>query len=204
MPSTYVPAKVATEFITFIALVSQANQNVMQANPTIAAGDFKVSIDGGALTNLATLPTVTPAGGKMVKVTLSTSEMAGANATVVCSDAAGAEWCDVVFNVQTSARQIDDLATGSSGLRKNIAKAAFPFAMVLAADHVTPATGLTIIAKRSIDGGAFAVCANAATEVSQGVYVIDLAAADLNGTFIVFSFAGALADTTIINVETTP
>lgn len=63
-----------------------------------------------ALANLGTLPTVTPAGGSMVKITLSTSEMAGANATVVCLDAAGAEWCDLTINIPTAARQIDDLA----------------------------------------------------------------------------------------------
>jgi hypothetical protein len=82
----------------------------MQVNPTIAAGDFKVSIDGAALANLATIPAVTPAGSSMIKFTLSTSEMAGANATVVGIDAAGAEWCDITINLQTSARQIDDLA----------------------------------------------------------------------------------------------
>ena len=108
--ATYVPAKVSTQFILYVGLVSQANPKTMQANPTIAAGDFKVSIDGGALANLGTLPTVTPASGKMVKITLSTSEMAGANATVVCSDAAGAEWCDLVVNIPTAARQVDDLA----------------------------------------------------------------------------------------------
>jgi hypothetical protein len=82
----------------------------MQVNPTIASGDFKVSIDGGALANLGTLPAVTPASSSMVKITLSTSEMAGANATVVCLDAAGAEWCDLTINIQTATRQIDDLA----------------------------------------------------------------------------------------------
>jgi hypothetical protein len=108
--ATYVPAKVSTQFIFFASLVSQANTKLFQVNPTIAAGDFKVSIDGAAQANLATLPVVTPAGSVMVKFTLSTSEMAGANATVVCSDAAGAEWCDLTINVPTAARQIDDLA----------------------------------------------------------------------------------------------
>jgi len=107
--ATYVPAKRATEYIFWVGLVSQANTKILQGTPTIAAGDFKVSIDGGALNNLATLPTVTPAASKMVKITLSTSEMTGDNITVVCSDAAGAEWCDLLINIQTAARQIDDL-----------------------------------------------------------------------------------------------
>lgn len=107
--ATYVPAKVSTAYIFYAALVSQANTKLNQVNPTIASGDFKVSIDGGALANLGTLPAVTPAGSTMVKFTLSTTEMAGANATVVCIDAAGAEWCDAVFNIQTAASQIDDI-----------------------------------------------------------------------------------------------
>lgn len=121
--TTYFPPKVSTQYIFYASLVSQANTKVMQANPTIASGDFKVSIDGGALANLGTLPTVTPASGVMVKFTLSTSEMAGANATVVCSDAAGAEWCDAVFNIQTTARQIDDLAYPATSGRSMVVDA---------------------------------------------------------------------------------
>jgi hypothetical protein len=91
-------------------LKSQSSPNTFQTNPTIASGDFKVSIDGEALNNLATLPTVTPAGGKMVKISLSADEMNGDNIMVVGSDAAGAEWCDVTVEIQTSIRQIDDLS----------------------------------------------------------------------------------------------
>jgi hypothetical protein len=108
--TSYVTPKKGVEFIIYIGLTSQANPNTLQASPTIAAGDFKVSIDGAALANLSTLPAVTPAASKMVKITLSTSEMNGDNITVVCSDAAGSEWCDQLINIQTSARQIDDLA----------------------------------------------------------------------------------------------
>lgn len=109
MPS-YVPPKKNIAYILYVGLGSQANSSLIQSNPTIAAGDFKVSIDGGALANLTTLPTVTPASGKLVKISLSTSEMNGDNIMVVCSDAAGAEWADLVICIQTSARLVDDLA----------------------------------------------------------------------------------------------
>jgi len=122
--ATFIPAKVSTQYIFFASLVSQANTKLMQVNPTLAAGDFKVSIDGAALANLGTLPTVTPAGSSMVKFTLSTSEMAGANATVVCSDASGAEWCDLTINIPTSARQIDDLAYPATSGRSMVVDAA--------------------------------------------------------------------------------
>ncbi len=74
--------------------------------------------------------------------------------------------------------------------------------MVDAIDHVTGKTGLTVTATRSIDGGAFASCANAPTEVSSGVYAIDLAAADLNGTVITLRFTGTGADATLLTVKT--
>lgn len=109
MPS-YVTPKKGVEYIFYIGLTSQADTKLLQANPTIAAGDFKVSIDGGSFNNPSTLPAVTPASGKAVKCVLSTSEMNGDNIIFVASDAAGAEWCDQIINIQTSARQIDDLA----------------------------------------------------------------------------------------------
>lgn len=109
MPSYVVPKK-AVEFIFYVSLVDTANQPDFKSAPTIAAGDFKVSKDGGALANLATLPAVTPAASVMVKVTLSATEMTADNVTVICIDAAGAEWDDLVINIHTAARQIDDLA----------------------------------------------------------------------------------------------
>lgn len=122
MPS-YVTPKKGVQFIMYLGLPSQATPETMQSNPTLAAGDVKVSIDGGALANLATLPAVTPASSKMVKMTLSTSEMNGDNVTVVFSDASGAEWSDVIVNIQTSARQIDDLAYPATSGRSMVVDA---------------------------------------------------------------------------------
>lgn len=110
MPS-YVTPKKNTAYVTYISLPDAVSPMLMKSSPTLAAGDFKVSIDGGALANLATLPTNTPAASKMVKISLSTSEMNGDNITVVCSDQTSPpEWGDFVLNIQTSARQVDDLA----------------------------------------------------------------------------------------------
>jgi hypothetical protein len=107
--TSYVTPKKGAAFILYIGLPQQSNPALFKDTPTLAAGDFKVSIDGASLNNLGTLPTNTP-GNQMVKVSLSSSEMNGDNITVVCHDAAGAEWGDVIVNIQTSARQIDDLA----------------------------------------------------------------------------------------------
>src|SRR3990167_34506 len=103
MPS-YIPPKKNTQFVFSLGLVSQADTKLLQVNPTLAAGDFQVSTDGGALANLGTLPTVTPAGGRMVIATLSAAEMNGDMTTFVASDAAGAQWCDLILTIHTTAR----------------------------------------------------------------------------------------------------
>lgn len=107
---SYVTPKKNTEFIFYVSLISQANTKIMQANPTLAAGDFQVSTDDGAPSNLDTIPVVDADFTKRVKVTLSADEMNGDNITLIASDAAGDEWCDLTVNIQTTATQIDGLA----------------------------------------------------------------------------------------------
>ena len=105
--TSYQPPKRATEYIFYVTLDS--SPGVFQVNPTLAAGDVQVSTDGGAFTNLDTLPAVTPAGGVTVKVTLSVAEMTGDNVMVTFIDAAGSEWLSDSVNLQPSVAQLDDL-----------------------------------------------------------------------------------------------
>lgn len=102
--------KRGSQYIFYVGLVSRAT-GMLQNTPTIAAGDFKVSIDGGAFANLTTLPTVTPAAGEVVKVTLSAAEMTGDNVFVKWQDAAGAEWVDGSVCIQTGTYSVGDLTT---------------------------------------------------------------------------------------------
>jgi len=104
------PPKRATAYTFWTGLESRAQPGILQVNPTIAAGDFQVSIDGGALNNLTTLPNVMPAGSKMVRVQLSAAEMTGDFITVVASDVAGAEWADAMERIETSDAEIDEIA----------------------------------------------------------------------------------------------
>jgi len=90
------------------------------------------------------------------------------------------------------------------GIIKNQAFNNFEFLMVLSSDHVTGAPGLTVSATRSLDGGVFGATANAPTEVSSGVYKIDLAASDLNADSVTFLFTAATADGRFITVITQP
>lgn len=94
------------------------------------------------------------------------------------------------------------LAAGQLAVKKNTALANFEFLMVDSADHITPKTGLAVTGERSIDGGAFAACANAVTEVASGIYKITLAATDLNGNVITFKFAAAGADARFVTLVT--
>lgn len=99
-----------TAFEFIIGLRAQSDTKLFQSNPTLAAGDVKVSTDFGAFANITTLPDVAPDSSKAVKVSLSASEMNGDNVCVVFSDAAGAEWCDYVINIRPTARGLKDLA----------------------------------------------------------------------------------------------
>lgn len=74
---------------------------------------------------------------------------------------------------------------------KNTQYATYMFLMVDATDGYTPETGLTVSCTRSIDGAAFAACANSPTEVASGWYKITLATTDLNGDEIVLRFTAA-------------
>jgi len=100
MSSGFNPPLYGVAYDFYISVVDQANTKLFKSSATIASGDFQVSIDGGSLANLGTLPSVTPAASKIIKVSLSASEMQGTNIVVRWSDAAGSEWCDGMINIQ--------------------------------------------------------------------------------------------------------
>lgn len=99
----YNPPVKNEDFLIRVALEDLSSPGSFKANPTIAAGDFKVDIDGGGLNNLATLPSVSPAGGVLVLITLSSSEMNGDVVTIVGIDqTATKEWGDFVLSIPTT------------------------------------------------------------------------------------------------------
>lgn len=93
------------------------------------------------------------------------------------------------------------VTSAASNLKKNTALAGFTFVMTDATTHA-PKTGLTVAATRSLNGGAFSSCANAVSEVANGVYTIDLAAGDLNGNTVMLRFAATGADDKLLEVVT--
>ena len=103
MAAPYNPPNKNEDFVIFISLQDASDGKSFKAAPTIAAGDFKVSKDGGAFANLTTLPVVTPSGGIMVKVSLSATEMNADNAVMQGIDqTATKEWADFVMSIPTT------------------------------------------------------------------------------------------------------
>ena len=92
-------------------------------------------------------------------------------------------------------------ALTEAGIKKNAALSGFTFYMTDSTNHVA-STGLTVTAERSLDGAAFAACANAVTELSDGCYSIDLATTDLNGDVVVLKFTATDTDDLVITIRT--
>ena len=113
--------------------------NTWRTNPTIAVGDFRVSVDGGALANLATTPTVEPAGSSQVRIALSAGEMNGEIVRVYGRDPDG-QWEDVVIEFVTTpyapgARVIEGALTEDEVTRLTLA------GVMSAATGLVPAGG---------------------------------------------------------------
>jgi len=104
MAAPYNPPKKNEDFQIQIAVEDYANPGNFKANPTLAAGDFKVSKDGGALANLTTLPSVAPAGSALVTLGLSNTEMNADVVTIIAVDQTSPkEWADLVISIPTTA-----------------------------------------------------------------------------------------------------
>jgi hypothetical protein len=103
MAAPYNPPKKNEDFVIYISLSDMAALGSLKANPTIASGDFKISKDGGAFANLATLPTVEPASGVGVKVPLSSTEMNCDNVFITWVDqTTPKEWADGWISIPTT------------------------------------------------------------------------------------------------------
>ncbi len=104
MAAPYNPPKKGEDFIIRISLADMSTPGSFKSSPTIASGDFKVDKDGGGLTNLSTLPSVDPASSRLVKITLSSTEMNADVVTLQCVDQTSPkEWADFILSIPTTA-----------------------------------------------------------------------------------------------------
>jgi hypothetical protein len=229
------------------------------ADWTPGAGDVTVSKDGGADTNIGTLPSVLPSTTYQWGITLSASEAQAKRLVVTIHDDgaaviddsfdfftygdANALWptnfeatvlpvnasavygsasaasslknaLDGTGGVTITANITGDLAgsvtsvlngvTTTSNIKKNQPLATFAFLMTDSTSHA-PVTSQTPSCTRSIDGGAFAAgtLANVA-EVGAGIYTVDFAAGDLNGSVVLLKATAAACDTTFERIITVP
>jgi len=111
--ASQVPPKRGEAYNFEVALTSQSDTNVFQTSVTLAAGDVLVSKDGGATSNISSLPTEIGSTG-ILKVTLTAAEMTADRVAVLFHDQTGDEWADLLVTIQTvTDNQIDDLATAT-------------------------------------------------------------------------------------------
>lgn len=121
----------------------------------------------------------------------------------------GIDWAQVLnsstnINLSgTTVKAVTNRVSSNAGVIKNTACNNFEFLLVSSTDHQTAVTSATVTAIRSIDGGAFASCDNSVSEVGNGIYKINLSAADLNGDVVTFVFSALGADDRRISIVTT-
>ena len=174
--------------------------------PTVAAGVYSVEVRWRAGGSPALTDSVVGTGrlewdGSAVAAV---SSRLAASAYSAPLDAAGTRSAVGLASANLDT-QLSGIAADLPGrVTKNTALAGFMFFMADSSNHVSGKTGLTVTATRSLDGAAFAACANAVAEVSDGWYKIDLAAADLNGNVVALRFSATGADTRNVTVVTQP
>lgn len=185
----------ANAFTFYLSLVSQADTDIFQVNPTLAAGDVRVSIDGGGLANITALP-VAIGAGKVLAVSLTAAEMNGDKVCVIFSDVAGNEWQDAFVEIVTEVNS----GQGFSPAIPYTKNVAYTFYTVLVSQADTdifqnnPTLAVGDV-KVSINGGALNNITILPTAIAAGkILSVPLSAAEMNGDVIVVQFSDILGN----------
>lgn len=167
--------------------------------------DFNVSLTGLVIARISDLSSGTP----VLHTTTALAHTTNGVYRITQELQASKPWgYDIGVYTTTTAAAVDANYMISAGefqdekvdFEKNYAFSNFVFPMVDSSGIA--ATGLTVVARRSIDGADFTTCANAVSEISRGKYKINLAAADLNGDYIHLEFSASGAMTNDIGIVT--
>lgn len=107
-------------------------------------------------------------------------------------------------NIYSDTTQIvSDIAALNAGtIPKNQAFDDFQFEMRLASDDITPATGKTVTGFVSLDGAAYVAVSGTISELSNGTYTFDAAAADTNCDFGTWRFTATDCNDTFVHFAT--
>lgn len=105
--------------------------------------------------------------------------------------------------LQTDVTQIK--GDSPNQITKNVAFPNFQFLMVDETNFATPEPGKTVACQRAIDNGSFEDCATTtATEISDGMYRVNLADTDTNGDSITYKFTASGCAVRLISIVTQP
>lgn len=89
-------------FVTYVTVEDYNTPGTVKSTPTIAAGDFQISKDGGAFANLTNIPTVTPAATPSIKFDLTSTEMNAEVILILARDqTTNKEWVDASWTIHT-------------------------------------------------------------------------------------------------------
>lgn len=125
-----------TSFILPISLFSQADTKLIKTSPTLAVGDFKISIDGGNLANTTNLPVEIESSGELL-ISLTSAEMNGDIVILKAHDVSGAEWCDASFFVYTEISSTDTLIANALAAYDSPTNAEMEARTIVAANYAT-------------------------------------------------------------------
>lgn len=119
--------------------------------------------------------------------------------------AVGSVTGNVGGNVVGSVASVTAAVGITSNVKKNQALAKVMFLITDSTGHAPKTSAASIVATRSIDGGAFAAgTLSAVTEVSNGIYYVDFASGDLNGNVITLRVTSTSNDDVFMTIITAP
>lgn len=152
-------------------------------------------------TTISTSQVVASVSGAVGSVTGAVGSVTGAVGSVTGN--VGGNVVGSVASVSGAVGSVTAAVATTSNVKKNAISNGFLFVMTDATTHA-PKTGLTVSGTVSIDGGGFGALTNAVSEVANGTYVVNLAAADVNGNHLMLRFTASGADDCNILLVTQP
>lgn len=180
---------------------------------TIAQADVRVKKGGGAWAQKNDATSATHEENGWYEVALNSTDTNTLGPLMVAVSEAGAlpvfrEFMVVPANVYDSlvagTDTLDVTATIATRLKTNQALNSFHFLMTDSTTH-NPATGKTVTVTRAIDTGAFgAGTIGSVTEVANGIYRVDLPAADLNGAVVTLRATASGCDDLLLTLVLEP